>query len=285
MKQRWLVAVVGIPLLLVVLLACPAWATMLLVCAISGVAAYELLHVAGKNPGKAVYAAAIVFAVGQVWAVYDVRKWYEVTIPLRAGAPIDKCWLLPIVLFVLLCYLAVSRYGRGNELPFTDVATAMIGGALLPTMYSCIALLRCVPDYGRLYVLAPFFIAFAGDSLSMGFGMWFGKRKMAPHVSPNKTWAGGIGGPIGSALGMLLLGFIGSHWLGYAPDYLELVKVGVCANILGQLGDLTMSLIKREAGIKDYSHLFLTHGGMLDRFDSTLFIAPIVYMFVASGAI
>ena len=142
-----------------------------------------------------------------------------------------------------------------------------------------------MPEYGKLYVLAPFFIAFAGDSLSMGFGMWFGKRKMAPHVSPHKTWAGGIGGPIGSALGMLLLGFIGQRWLGYAPDYLELVKVGAGANLFGQLGDLSMSLIKREAGIKDYSHLFLTHGGMLDRFDSTLFIAPIVYLFVGTGAI
>ena len=147
------------------------------------------------------------------------------------------------------------------------------------------ALLRCVPEYGKLYVLAPFFIAFAGDSLSMGFGMWFGKRKMAPHVSPHKTWAGGIGGPIGSALGMVLLGFIGSHWLGYTPDYFKLISVGVMANIFGQLGDLSMSLIKREAGIKDYSHIFLTHGGMLDRFDSTLFIAPIVYLCVGAGTI
>ena len=62
-----------------------------------------------------------------------------------------------------------------------------------------------------------------------------------------------------------------------------LVLVGVVANVFGQLGDLSMSLIQREAGIKDYSHLFLTHGGMLDRFDSTMFIAPVVYFFVAGG--
>ena len=91
------------------------------------------------------------------------------------------------------------------------------------------------------------------------------------------------GAVIGSALGMLLLGFIGQRWLGYAPDYLELVKVGAGANLFGQLGDLSMSLIKREAGIKDYSHLFLTHGGMLDRFDSTLFIAPVVWAAVCGG--
>ena len=150
-------------------------------------------------------------------------------------------------------------------------------------MYSCIFLLRSYADFGRVYVLAPFFIAFAGDALSMYFGMWFGKRKMAPHVSPHKTWAGGFGGPIGSALAMLLLGLIAQKWLGYAPDYARLALVGAVANVFGQLGDLSMSLIKREAGIKDYSHLFLTHGGMLDRFDSTMFITPVVYFFVAGG--
>lgn len=71
----------------------------------------------------------------------------------------------------------------------------------------------------------------------------------------------------------MLLGVVGKAWLGYAPNYLMLILVGVVANIFGQLGDLSMSLVKREAGIKDYSHLFLTHGGMLDRFDSTLFLA------------
>lgn len=123
MKQRWLVAIVGLPLLLLVLLACPQWATTLLVCAISGVAAYELLHVAGKNIGKAVYAVTILCAVAQVWVIYDVRKWYEVTVPLRGGAPFDKCLILPWVLVMFLFYEAVARYGKGNDLPFTDVAT------------------------------------------------------------------------------------------------------------------------------------------------------------------
>ena len=138
-------------------------------------------------------------------------------------------------------------------------------------------------NFGKLYVLAPFCVAFVGDALSMYFGMWFGKRKMAPHVSPHKTWAGAIGGPIGSALALVLLGVVGKAWLGYAPNYLMLILVGVVANIFGQLGDLSMSLVKREAGIKDYSHLFLTHGGMLDRFDSSMFIAPIVWFAVSGG--
>lgn len=280
MKERLLVAGVGLPLLLVVLLVCPAWATMLLVCAIAGIAAYELLHVAGKNIRKELYVLTILSAVLQVWEIYSARD------AALYASPIDMVNVLRWAFIMLLFLLAVVGYGReGREVAFSDLCICVVGGLVFPAMYACIALVRATPEFGTLHVLAPFFIAFAGDSLSMGFGVWFGKRKMAPHVSPNKTWAGGIGGPVGSALGMLLLGFIGSHWLGYEANYLMLALLGVAANLFGQLGDLSMSLIKREVGIKDYSRLFLTHGGMLDRFDSSMFIAPVVYFAVCCGLI
>lgn len=289
MLQRWLVAIVGLPLLLLVLLACPPWATMLLVCAVAGAAAYELLHVAGKNVSIGIYAVAVCCAALQVFQVYWERKWYYVEglIPFGSDrrAPVDVLWVWPVLLLIVLFAVAVFTYGTKRALPFSTVAFGMIGGAAFPMMYACIVLLRMQEDFGRVYVLAPFFIAFAGDSLAMYFGKWFGKKKMAPHVSPNKTWAGFYGNLLGSALGMLLLGFIASRWLGYAADYPKLAFAGVCANLFGQLGDLSTSLIKREHDVKDYSHLFLTHGGMLDRFDSTLFIAPVVYFFVSIGMI
>jgi len=276
MLQRWLVAIVGLPLLLLVLLACPAWATMLLVCAIAGVAAYELLHVAGKNAGKAVYALTIVCAVAQVFLTFA----NSFGLSWLARWPLAPAFLLVVLLF----FLAVLTYGKENAVPFATVAAAIVGGVVFPSMYRCLVLLRVSGVFGRVYILAPFFIAFAGDTFSMYFGMWFGKKKLTP-VSPKKTWAGFWGGPLGSALGMLLLGWIGARWLGYEANALYLALVGVVGNLFGQLGDLSTSLIKREAGVKDYSHLFLTHGGMLDRFDSTLFIAPIVYFFVSAGII
>ena len=75
MKQRWLVAIVGLPLLLAVLLACPSWATMLLVCSIAGIAAYELVHTVGKDVHRVVYAFTILCAVAQVLMIYSERKW------------------------------------------------------------------------------------------------------------------------------------------------------------------------------------------------------------------
>lgn len=277
MKQRWLVVAIGLPLLLLVLLACPAWATMLLVCAIAGIAAYELLHTAGENvPANFYWGLVTTVVMQEIWLFKEeMSGTYDL--------PISTVTIFRWILVMMAFLFAVVYYGKEKPFTFHDVAVTIVGGIVFPAMYSCIFLLRMDENYGKLYVLAPFCVAFVGDALSMYFGMWFGKRKMAPHVSPHKTWAGGIGGPIGSALAMLLLGLIAQKWLGYAPDYARLALVGAVANVFGQLGDLSMSLIKREAGIKDYSHLFLTHGGMLDRFDSTMFIAPVVYFFVAGG--
>ena len=275
MKQRWLVVAIGLPLLLLVLLACPAWATMLLVCAIAGIAAYELLHTAGKNVPTSIYLHTDAAA-----AAYEVLLYYSEWTFFGA---IQTVTVLRWAFLMLLFFTAVHRFGGEKPFAFSTLCAAVVGGIVFPAMYSCIFLLRMDENFGKLYVLAPFCVAFVGDALSMYFGMWFGKRKMAPHVSPHKTWAGAIGGPIGSALALVLLGVVGQKLLGYAPNYLMLILVGVVANIFGQLGDLSMSLIKREAGIKDYSHLFLTHGGMLDRFDSSMFIAPIVWFAVSGG--
>ena len=281
MLQRWLVVIIGLPLLLAALLLCPDWVTVIVVCGIAAAAAYELLHTAGKKVPKCVYAFTILTAVALEWVIYDAHTWQFYDSYQSVGMIRILC--VPLVLLTVLFFVAVKSYGTPNAMPFADVAAAMMGGAAFPMMYSSIFLLRMDPQYGRMYVLLPFCVAFIGDSLSMYGGMLVGKRKMAPHVSPHKTWAGAIAGLLGGALGLVLWGVVAHAWLGYEPDYLSLALAGLTANAIGQLGDLSMSLIKREAGVKDYSHIFLTHGGMLDRFDSTLFIAPWLYLFVCAG--
>ena len=275
MKQRLIVAGIGVPLLLLALLACPPFVTMLLTCGIAGVAAYELLHTAGKKVPLPLYILTVAMAVLQEIIVFRAQS-----VKMGGLAYAVAPWLLVMGAF----YLAVRAYGTEKEFPFSNVAAACVGGIVFPMLYSCLFLLR-LQDHGKAFVLMPFVIAFIGDTFSMLSGMWFGRnsKKFAPHVSPKKTWVGGIAGPIGSGLGMLLLGLVAKAAWGYEPKLLMLLLAGVVANVFGQLGDLAMSLIKREAGIKDYSHLFLTHGGMLDRFDSTMFIAPVVFFFVMGG--
>ena len=260
MKQRLLVAAIGVPLLILVLVFLPPIATALLVAAIAGAAAYELLHTACKRPQR-FYVPTILCAA-------------LVVLLLALGTAVKATLIYAFLYVMCLFLLAVRTHGTEKAIPFTDVAVCIVAAFLFPAMYGCIALLR---NIGPAFVLMPFVIAFIGDSFSMLGGMAFGHKKFAPNVSPNKTWAGFIAGPIGSAVGMILLCLICKWvWQMTLPIW-YLALLGVAANVFGQLGDLSTSLIKREAGIKDYSHIFLTHGGVLDRFDSILFIAPVVY--------
>lgn len=260
MKQRLLVAAVGVPLLIVVLVLLPPIATAILTAAIAGAAAWELLHTACRQP-KLLYVPTVLCAALVVLAIVF-------------GTAITATLIYAFFYVMFLFYMAVSTHGKETAIPFADVAVCIVAGFLFPAMYSCIGLLRNVSP---AFVLMPFVIAFIGDSFSMLGGMAFGHKKFAPNVSPNKTWAGFIAGPIGSALGMVLLCLVYKWaWSMELPIW-YFALVGVVANLFGQLGDLSTSLIKREAGIKDYSHIFLTHGGVLDRFDSILFIAPVVY--------
>lgn len=269
MKQRLLVAAIGVPLLILVLVFLPPLATGILVAAIAGAAAYELLHTACKRPNELygltiLYAALTALMVFSITAVKSLAiDWPQILYPAAA-----------FLYLMGLFFFAVRTHGTEHAIPFTDVAVCIVAAFLFPAMYGCIALLRSI---GTAFVLMPFVVAFIGDSFSMLGGMAFGHKKFAPNVSPNKTWAGFIAGPIGSALGMVLLCLVYKWvWSMELPIW-YFALVSVVANLFGQLGDLSTSLIKREAGIKDYSHIFLTHGGVLDRFDSILFIAPVVY--------
>ena len=269
MKQRLLVAAIGVPLLILVLVFLPPLATGILVAAIAGAAAYELLHTACKRPNE-LYGLTILYAALTAMMVFSITAvkslaidWPQILYPAAA-----------FLYLMGLFFFAVRTHGTEHAIPFTDVAVCIVAAFLFPAMYGCIALLRSI---GPAFVLMPFVVAFIGDSFSMLGGMAFGHKKFAPNVSPNKTWAGFIAGPIGSALGMVLLCLVYKWvWSMELPIW-YFALVGIVANFFGQLGDLSTSLIKREAGIKDYSHIFLTHGGVLDRFDSILFIAPVVY--------
>ena len=172
MLQRWLVVIIGLPLLLAALLLCPNWATVIVVCGISAAAAYELLHTAGKKVPKCVYAATILAAITLEWIIYDEHIWqfYE------GYQSVGTIWILcvPLALVTFLFFIAVKSYGSSDAMPFADVATAIVGGVVFPLMYSSIFLLRMDPKYGRMYVLLPFCVAFIGDSLSMYGGMLFG---------------------------------------------------------------------------------------------------------------
>ena len=122
--------------------------------------------------------------------------------------------------------------------------------------------------------LLPLAITWICDTAAMWAGITFGGPKLAPVLSPKKTWAGGIGGLAGAVVAALLLGELILNRQGWHFAAWQLVTVGVVVGIVGQVGDVAESLIKREAGVKDSSNLIPGHGGVLDRLDSLYFVIP-----------
>ena len=262
MKQWILVAVVGIPALLAVLCIAPAWATALLLAALTVIAAHELLT-AVCGPDKA-------------------RRWTVLPavcgVLLLARAVWPGCAALEGLLLAAALTLPLSgvlTYGKPHALTFTDVCAMAAAGFAIPWAFSGLYGLRTL-DNGYLLVLTPLVAAFCSDSLALFTGMACGKHKLAPLVSPHKTVEGALGGLAGGMAGMAIFCAVFRAMTHTALSYSLCIALGLLGAVLGELGDLSFSAVKRQYGIKDYGRLLPGHGGVLDRFDSVLFAAPVL---------
>lgn len=272
MFKRVMVAVVGIPFLLLVLLWAPDWATMVLVAAMCAIGAWELLHAVGDRGAATLMPLAVAAAALTPLSLY-----------------LDQIGVLLLVglLFVFLLFvLAIARHGREDAPKFGDVTAAVFAGLIFPLMLSTLLLLRLTPALGKVLVFVPLCISFGSDTFALFAGMLFGKHKLAPLVSPKKTVEGAVGGLVGGILGMALIRWIGVLALDVAICTLPQVFLfGLVGSVIGQIGDLSFSVIKREFGVKDYGKLLPGHGGILDRFDSVSFVAPFVWLMLTMWAL
>ena len=143
--------------------------------------------------------------------------------------------------------------------------------------YLLLSLLRIFQmnyHHGPFIVLLPLLAAWGADTCALFAGMFFGRHKLAPVVSPKKTVEGAVGGVIGGAVLVLIAALIMNSTLKLGLPLWAAVVLGAVGAVLGEIGDLSFSIIKRQTGIKDYGHIFPGHGGVLDRFDSVIFVAP-----------
>ena len=133
------------------------------------------------------------------------------------------------------------------------------------------------PNAGRNFVFLALFATFASDSAAYFIGKTFGRHKLAPHVSPGKTWEGAVAGVCGAVIISLL--FTLDTPLQLPLSYGQAIILCALISILGQIGDLAESLLKRNTGMKDSGNLMPGHGGLLDRMDSIVFAGAVVYMY------
>ena len=278
MFKRVMVAVVGIPFLLLVLCWAPEWATMVLVCGMCAIGAWELMHAVAGEQGRALIPLTVLAAALVPVGVYvELSAQYEEDLTALPQLPVTA--VVGVCFVVLVFALAIHRYDAQQGIPFAAVTAALFAGLVFPLMLSCLLRLRLVPFLGELLVFFPLCIAFGSDTFALFAGMLCGKHKLAPRVSPKKTVEGAVGGLIGGVIGMTIMMFVGGWVLQDAfigPR--EVLLFGIVGSAVSQIGDLSFSVIKREFGVKDYGNLLPGHGGILDRFDSVTFVAPVVWL-------
>ena len=256
MKSRLLVSAVGIPLILLLILWAPISALVIALGMLSGIAAWELMNCVGAHPN---WKRAIALASG-----------ITVLLPFISGQEV----YLPLLAAYTLALFALAVWKAG-EVKLQEILTALFSVIVLPYAFSSFLRLDDA-GFSRGYLLLPLIFSFASDTGAFFTGLTMGKHKLAPKVSPKKTVEGAVGGLLGNAIGGLAFALVMNLCFGDDLSYVGITLLGVGCSVVAQLGDLSFSLIKREFGIKDYGKLFLAHGGVLDRFDSVIFVAPVL---------
>jgi phosphatidate cytidylyltransferase len=193
-----------------------------------------------------------------------------------------RSWQGIVAALTLLALLAASHFlfrFRDISRAAAETGLATFGLLYLPLLLGYLVLLRGEPC-GLKLVFLMLFIVMSGDSAAYYLGCRFGRRKLYPAVSPNKSVEGAVGGLVGSMVGTAIAKLLFFPELGWLYGLLAALVVGAA----GQAGDLFESLLKRSCGVKDSGALIPGHGGVLDRLDSILFAAPVLYL-LASAAI
>ncbi len=258
MKKRIFAAGMLLPLLLLVVLVLPKVFTAILFGLMAAIGAYELLKGTGlvKQPRLITYAMVMAFVVS-----------------LPCSMPYFTFAIKPAV-FVFLCLLFGELLLSHTSLSFDKLAITFLAGVVIP--YCLTALVRMHSlQYGRFYILLPFVIAFLSDTGAYFAGRAFGRHKLAPIISPNKTIEGVFGGVLGAHVGVVIYCLILQKAFDFNVHYMYLPVYCILGSLGAVFGDLCFSAIKRQTGIKDYGNLIPGHGGILDRFDSMTVVAPL----------
>ena len=258
MKTRLISAAVLLPVLVIILLALPEVFTAILVGIMAAIGAYELLHSTGLVRHLRLNIYCMVFA-------FLVCIWCHLGM--------DHAWgMLGILL--LVCVLFAEMMFDHVKVNFERLNYCLLAALLLPFLLSSVVRILN-GENGRLTVAIPFILAFIPDSGAYFAGRYFGKHKLAPVISPKKTVEGAIGGAVVAVTSMLLYAFIMDVAFTVEVSYGAALVYGILGAAADVFGDLMFSSIKRQTGIKDYGNLIPGHGGILDRFDSMITVAPL----------
>jgi phosphatidate cytidylyltransferase len=252
--KRIVTALLLIPFFIYIVLWAPSWAFLVTVSAVAALCFREYADLVARH-GIA-KPTLFGYVAGLAWLL----------VPTKDGA-----------FFVLVAIVAMALALRSREMAqaLPDAAGLVLGVAYVFGSLRCGVELRAASPYWLFFALS---LNWVGDIAAFYAGRSLGRHKLAPEVSPAKSWEGSMA----STLASVAYGAFYFRWLLPAVPLAEALGLTVIANIAGQLGDLCESAIRRGAGVKDSGNLLPGHGGWLDRVDSSLFALPVVYFVVSN---
>lgn len=234
---------------------------------LSGMGCFEMLRCIGLHKN---------------WFLTVPTVLFGIVLPFAAFYMPDSAFTLLSSLTAVLMFIlfTVSLFSHG-KLPIEQAGMAFIALVYILWGFCLMVLLRRINNGAYLYLM-PFLGAWVSDSFAYFTGRLFGRHKLIPDVSPKKTVEGAIGGIVFAMAGFALFGFLVSLFADVTPNYPALILLGLPVSLVSIVGDLFMSLVKRRYEVKDYGRLFPGHGGVLDRFDSVLATATVLYLLCAN---
>ena len=263
MLKRTITAIVAVAVFIPICIFSDTFVWPAAMALLSLIAAYGMLGCVGMR--KSIPVAVPSYVIGALLPL----------IPLFSGESSVEISFAVCILYLIVLFTVVV-FSRG-KIDFTNAASAFMGIFYAAVSFTCLVLLR---EAGDTIYLLVFIGPWTSDTFAYLCGRMFGKHKLIPEVSPKKTVEGSIGGIVFAALAFVLYAVI--IWqtsdMYEMPNLLVFAAAGAVVSVISQIGDLSASVIKRRFGVKDYGFLFPGHGGVLDRFDSVLLTAPVLFI-------
>ena len=264
--KRILTTVIGLPIVVLALSYANKYIVDVAMTVVAIIAMHEYINCVKEKNVKVVkwisYLSTILIAFAHIIPSFIIGYWYCV---------------IPILLCVLFAHVIITDM----KITFEDITYTFLG---ICYIVGTIIFFALVYGYsgeisGKLFIWFVIVTSWGTDIFAYIFGMRFGRIRLS-HVSPKKSVEGCVGGTLAAVVLSILLALVFNKFFGTEFSFIIIGAVALVLSLVGQLGDFSASAIKRFFGVKDFSNLFPGHGGMIDRIDSVMFIAPIAYMFL-----
>ena len=268
MLKRIITAIVALGVFIPIVIFSHTWVSAALIGVCIVIAVFESIRCIGQK--KNFFLTIPLCAAGMIMPLYTRYATHT-------DNPQSVFTVGAVVTLLVTLYVFTVAVFSSKTLNVADAGLLIAMFIFANAGFTSLIYIRNVAANGKYLVFLPFMVAWITDSFAYFTGRFLGKHKLIPAVSPKKTIEGAIGGTIGGAITVIIFAWVVSTF--FKPDggegviqanYLAFAIFGLFIPIFGQIGDLMMSVIKRNYGIKDYGKFFPGHGGMLDRFDSAL---------------